>query len=309
MTDSFIGLILIAVLWGWGAASLWVTSGAQILDASDKSRYGAASGLFYMMTHIGFALGVFVYGRILGHYGPTQLEHAHNVRLFVTAGAMIVGTLIIFGLPKSQIDRKANLRKFFAFMKLPKFVIAEFLQFSSAIGFGILLGLFSDYIKDEYGSAYLSITAIFYPLARAFLSFGGGALSDRLGRGKTLFISFIIGSIGLFVAGVSQSLFTAGLAAFSLGFQGGLIPPISMAIIGDDIKPQSRHLALGAIFVWRDLGVVLALLLGPSLTLVLKSFQFTFIIFSAIFLICAFISIILIKYEISSKNIIEEPNE
>jgi len=302
LTDSFIGLFSMAVIWGWGAASLWITSGAQVLDASHESRYGAASGLFYTMIHLGFAIGIFAYGRILKHYRFMQLAHAHNLRLIVTLIAMIIGNLIIFRLPKRQIKREADLRQIFVFMKMPQFAIAGFLQFSSALGFGILLGLFSDYIKDEYGSAYLSITAFFYPLARAFLSFGGGALSDRLGRGMTLFISFVIGSIGLLIAGLWQGLVTAALAAFSLGFQGGLVPSISMALIGDDIKSQRRHLALGAVFFWRDLGVALALLLGPSLKLMLKSFQSTFGIFSIIFLACAVASVILIRYE-KSKNL------
>jgi len=297
LTDSFIGLIFMAVIWGWGAASLWITSSAQVLDASYKSRYGATSGLFYMMTHLGFATGIFTYGRILDYYKSVPLTYAHNVRLIITLIAMVIGNLILFKLPKQQIEREVNLRQIFVFMKMPKFTIAGFLQFASALGFGILLGLFSDYIKDEYGSAYLSITAVFYPLARASLSFGGGALSDKLGRGKTLFVSFIIGSIGLFIAGIWTSLITASLAAFSLGFQGGLVPPISMALIGDDIKPQRRHLALGAVFFWNNLGVVIALLLGPSLKLMLKSFQSTFGIFSVIFLICAIASVILIKYE------------
>lgn len=298
ITDSFIGLLLIAIIWGWGAASFWITSSVQILDASDKSRYGASSGLFYMMTHIGFAIGVFIYGRILEYYGTIQLEHAHNVRLIVTLIAMIIGSLIIFKLPKLKVKREANLRQIFSFMKMPQFTIASFLQFSSALGFGILLGLFSDYIKDEYGSAYLSITAVFYPLARAILSFGGGALSDRLGRGMALFISFLIGSMGLLIAGLWTSLFTAAVAAFSLGFQGGLVPPVSMALIGDDTVPQRRHLAFGAVFFWRDLGVALALLLGPSLTLLLKSFESTFFIFSLIFFVCAIASVVLIRYEL-----------
>lgn len=297
LTDSFIGLLLMATIWGWGAASFWITSSVQILDASHKSRYGAASGLFYMMTHIGFAIGVFTYGRVLEHYKAMQLAYAHNVRLIVTLIAMIIGSLIIFRLPKKQIKREANLRQIFVFMKMPQFTIAGFLQFASAIGFGVLLGLFSDYIKDEYGSAYLSITAIFYPLARALLSFGGGTLSDRLGRGMTLFISFIIGSAGLLIAGLWTSLVTAAIAAFSLGFQGGLVPPISMALIGDDTKSQNRHLAFGAVFFWRDLGVSLALLLGPWLKLMLKSFQSTFMIFSLIFSACAIASVILIRYE------------
>jgi len=280
-----------------------------------------------MFTHLGFAAGILAYGGILEYYSSTKLAHAHDVRLIVTAMAMVIGTSIMFILPKHKIKREANLRQIFAFMKIPKFAIASFLQFASALGFGILLGLFSDYIKEEYGSAYLSITSHLRmqcsscamllvcnaprvqcsedamllvcnaPRVRAFLSFGGGALSDRLGRGKTLFISFVIGAVGLLIAGFWQSLTAAALAAFSLGFQGGLVPPISMAIIGEETKSQRRHLALGAVFFWRDLGVVLALLLGPSLKLMLKSFQSTFGIFSIIFLLCAIVSVILMRTE------------
>jgi len=70
-----------------------------------------------------------------------------------------------------------------------------------------------------------------------------------------------------------------------------------MALIGDSVRPERRHLAFGAIFVWRDLGVVIALLGGQFLRLRLGGVGPAFLLFGAIFLMCALLSTKLAKQE------------
>ena len=71
VTWATVGVFLVAALWGWGAASMWLTSGARVLDASRRSRYGLASGIFYAAPNTGFALGILLFDYLLRTRGKT----------------------------------------------------------------------------------------------------------------------------------------------------------------------------------------------------------------------------------------------
>jgi len=136
-----------------------------------------------------------------------------------------------------------------------------------------------------------------FPSTRAVLSLSGGILSDRFGRSHIFFAAFLLSALGLLLAAAWTHPITIALSISALGVQGGIVPPVSMALIGDSVQPERRHLAFGAIFVWRDLGVVIALLGGQFLRLRLGGFGPTFLIFGTVFLMCAFLSTRLARQE------------
>jgi MFS family permease len=289
LTKQYPLIILVALVWGWGAAALWITSSTQVLDASKSSRYGMASGIFYGATHLGFAFGVFVFGIIGEKWG---LDRSVLTAFF----AILIGNIVILSVPKKKVVREFNVKIAFSMMLDPKIKIVSFYLFASSLSFGLMLGAFTGVAKD-HGLAYLASAAVFAPLARAILSFAGGIVSDKLGRGKTLFISFAISFIGLLLAGLWSNMLTLAFSALSLGIQGGLVPVATMAMIGDSVSSERRHLGFSATFVWRDLGVVVSLFLGQYLSSIMGGFKGTFLVFSVIFMICAILSLPLIKRE------------
>ncbi|MGB9596139.1 MAG: MFS transporter [Candidatus Poribacteria bacterium] len=289
LTKQYPLIILSAFIWGWGAAALWITSSSQVLDASRSSQYGMASGIFYCATHLGFAFGVFILGNIGERLGG---DYAVLTAVF----AIAIGNMLILFVPRRNTPRESNIGIAFTMMLAKKIKIVSFLLFASSLSFGLMLGTFSG-VAQKYGFAYLAGTAVFAPIARAVLSLVGGIISDKLGRGKTLFISFAISAIGLLSAGIWSNVVTLAFSALSLGLQGGLVPVSAMAIIGDSVNTERRHLAFSATFVWRDLGVVLSLFLGQYISSKLGGFNGTFIIFAGVFFICALISLSLIKHE------------
>lgn len=289
LTKQYPIIILVAIVWGWGAAALWITSSTQVLDAAKASKYGMASGIFYCATHLGFAFGVFMLGNIGERWG---LDYSVLTAFF----AILVGNVAILLVPKKKVKREFDIRIAFSMMLDPKIKIVGFYLFASSLSFGLMLGAFTGVAK-EHGLAYLAGAAVFAPIARAILSLVGGLVSDRLGRGKTLFISFAVSFIGLLLAGLWSNMVTLAFSALSLGLQGGLVPVATMAIIGDSIPSERRHLGFSATFVWRDLGVVVSLFLGQYLSSLMGGFRGTFLIFSAIFMICAMLSLPLIKRE------------
>ncbi len=110
-------------------------------------------------------------------------------------------------------------------------------------------------------------------------------------------LKLVLSSLGLFLAGIWSNSFTIGISAFGLGLLGGLVPVAAMAIIGDSATKERRHLAFGALFFWRDMGVVFSLCLGQFLLARLGDFRLCFLIFACIFILCAFLSMILVRRE------------
>ena len=289
-TKRFPAIIAMAALWGWGAASMWIVSSSQILNVSHRTRYGTASGIFYFCTHVGFAVGVLVLSLIQTRWGSDALYRT-------ALGLALIGNALLLFVPRRPICRDARpVREILKMMRTNKVRIVAALQFAAALGFGLLLGVFADFISDEYGNPYLLLTVLF-PSARAVLSLSGGILSDRLGRGALFFVAFLLSALGLFVVAVWTHPITIALSILALGFQGGIVPTVSMALIGDSVQPERRHLAFGAIFVWRDLGVVIALLGGQFLRLCLGGVGPAFLLFGTIFLMCALLSTRLAKQQ------------
>ena len=289
LTKQYPLIILSALVWGWGAAALWITSSTQVLDAVKTSKYGMASGIFYCATHLGFAVGVFMLGNIGERFGG-------DWSVLTAVFAIVIGNVVILFIPRKRVEREFDIRIAFTMMLASKIRIVSFFLFATSLSFGLMLGAFTG-IAKEHGLAYLASVAVSAPIARAILSLLGGAVSDKLGRGKTLFLSFAISFLGLFLASMWSNMFTLGFSALSLGLQGGLVPVTAMAIIGDSVPSERRHLAFSATFVWRDLGVVVSLFLGQYLSSLMGSFRGTFLVFACVFLICAFLALTLIKRE------------
>ncbi|MBD3184019.1 MFS transporter [Candidatus Poribacteria bacterium] len=291
LTKQYPLVILAALVWGWGGASLWIVSSTQVLDAVSQSRYGRASGIFYGATHAGFAIGVLLLGRMGQQYGKDAI-------LLTALTAMVIGNVAMLSVPRRRVNRETGIRTLFSVMRSTKAKIVSFFLFASALGFGFLLGAFTGVARaKEESFIYLANAAFLFPLARFIVSLVGGSISDKLGRAKTLILPFFVCSAGLFLAGLWSNIFTIGISAFGLGLLGGLVPVAAMAIIGDSANIERRHLAFGALFFWRDLGVVFSLSLGQYLLVRLGEFHQCFIIFAFIFLVCALLSIVLIKRE------------
>lgn len=291
LTKQYPLLIVAAAVWGWGGASLWIASSTQVLDAARESRYGGASGIFYAATHLGFAVGVMMLGRMQERFG-------NDAMLLSALAAMVVGNAIMLFVPRKRVARESGIRAIFSIMRTGKARIVSFFLFASSLGFGFLLGAFTGVAQArEQSFVYLANAAVLFPLARFVVSLSGGAISDKLGRAKTLVLPFIVSSLGLFLAGVWSNIITIGISAFGLGILGGLVPVAAMATVGDSATKERRHLAFGALFFWRDLGVVFSLSLGQFLLARLGDFRQCFLIFGCIFLFCAFLSIILVRQE------------
>ncbi|MFQ6098600.1 MAG: MFS transporter, partial [Armatimonadota bacterium] len=266
----------------WGAAAFWSGSSTRALDVSDRrARYGLSAGTLYAATHVGFLAGTLLLGPIGNAWGPPA---AFYVALHATA----VGVVVLAFLPRRDFPREApTLRGIVKMAFSPKGGIVAFLLLTSSLGFGLLLGAFSERVEDTFGLAWGGVIAAAYPAARLFMAFVGATLSDALGRHRVFFGAFALASLCLAASTVSEHAVSLALAALALGALNGAVPPTAMALIGDSADRSRRRLAYGALFVWRDLGVAAAIVFSKMLQVMRGEYDAPFAAFAAIFGVCA----------------------
>lgn len=285
-------LYFLAVAWGWGAASMWISSSCHILEVSRYDRYGTSSGFFYMMTLMGRTAGIFVLQAIatltvkLGG-GPGYIA--------LGAGAITaVGLGVMTGVSKDLAPKESfSVASFVEVAFDSRMILVGIIQLLGALSFGILLGVFRAYSHKALGTQY---PAVAYFLAQALISFGGGSLSDVLGRDRILRCGFLLSAGGMFIAGMwtGRAMISLSLCGLALGIQAALVPTASTAFVGDIVSGPRRHFGLGAIFMWRDFGVVVALLVGKALS-ELVSHRAAFFAFAGLFVLCSFVTMLLTR--------------
>ena len=256
-------VLVAACVWGWGAASFWITSQSQVLDAT--RRYGASSGLLYAFTVGGQALGVGLLALIAARWQPTGGWTLTEVLLGTCVVLGVPGLVLICLVPRRKVERTPfSLRAFWAIASQKPIVLVGIIQLLSALSYGVLLGILSEIAKATAGGQWPTVP--FY-VARLVLVFPAGALADRIGKERVLKFSFLLAAAGLLVAVMWRSSpgLSLGICAAAMATQSVLAASNSMALMGDIAKSENRHMALGAVFFWRDLGVVIPLFIAGAL--------------------------------------------
>jgi MFS family permease len=282
LPHSYPALFGAAMLWGWGAAAFWSASSTRILDVTDRRRrYGLSAGTLYAGTHGGFLVGTLLLGALGKAWGaPTVFYAALN--------ATAIGVFVLAWLPRRDIRREAPAWRTLTDMALsPKGASVAFLLLTSSLAFGLLLGAFSEHVEERFGLAWGGMIAGAFSLARLVLGFAGTTLSDTLGRHRVFFAAFALASAGLAASVAWEHVAALVLASFALGALGGIVPATATALIGDSADRARRPLAYGALFVWRDMGVGVAIVLGSILRVVHGGSEGTFLVFAIIFAACA----------------------
>jgi len=317
-STSWPAVLLAALVWGWGASSLWITSQSQLLDTT--KRYGAASGLFYSLLTGGQALGVGLLALVAAYWDAplpailqglagSRAEQTLRTLLPSSLNATLLGICIVLGLPGLLLialvpQRKVERQRFSfsGFWKIASqrtITLVGIILLCSSLSYGILLGVFSEIARNSLQSQW---PAIGFYAARVVLCFPAGALADKIGKERVLKLSFLIAGLGVLVAALWRSSpgLSLTICAIAMATENTLTQSNSMALMGDVAKSRDRHLALGAIFLWRDLGIVIPLFLAGALKSLLPNPQDTEAVgrvfhaslfgFAAVFFLCAFLT-------------------
>jgi len=288
--------ITAAAVWGWGGAAMWMGTTMQVLALADRAqRHGSGMGVLYGATHAGWMLGVVVLGIVF----RSAQQAGVPWMLYVAATVFtLIGHAIMLLLPRPSepLPEMPTWNALMAIMSRAKARIAAFLLFAASLAFGFVLGSFTDYVENAHGAQWLWIATFFYPFARFVLSFTSGLLSERFSHGSILAAGFFGGAAGMAVPLLWRHPAGLAVTALTLGLLNGAVPVVSTALIGTSADQRRRPLTYGAMFTWRDLGVVIATIAGSILGLKAGSVAVTFGAFGAVFVGCGVISLILNRY-------------
>jgi MFS family permease len=279
------GLHLAAVVWGWGAASAWITSSTQILDLTETHQYGKASGTFYSAVFVGQGLGVLILHRLgeADGWSGRPITWALQYALWIT----VLGAVISLWVSEPKIEVEIPpLRELLLLPFAPKARILGLYSVASSIGFGILLGSLSSHINATYGAQAVAPIVMSFYIGRLVFSYVAGRLTDRFGAVAVLVGTFLLSAVGFLAPVLAEGPVTLATSALAMGLMQGNVPVASMRIVGDSAQKGRRHLAFGAIYVWRDLGVVAGLLGGEAF----RDFRLSLIVFAVLFVACGALS-------------------
>jgi len=241
--------------------------------------------VIYTAAQLGQAIGVILLERIIRTGGE-------NGMLFWVFLITAAGNAMLFMLPaKTVVREQPKLAKVFGVLKSGRNKAVAFMQFASSFGFGVMMSSFADMVRSYYGILLVGTATIWFYVVRLFSSSFLGWLSDRWGRERILFLGFLLSAVGFTVVVFNHSLPAMYLAAGLLGFQFGTVPVAVMAMIGDETKPEERHLVFGGMFLWRDLGVAVAIISGMYINAFTRNYSVSFAIFAALFFVCAFLAL------------------
>jgi len=278
-TVNYALLAVAALIWGWGAAGLWQTGPVWIYDCTSPTRRGLWAGVLYGTVFLALMTGAKTMGRA-AEAGRAALL----VAVLVPAGAAVLISLFLPARPARA--RALSVAAVKSFILDGRVLLLGGLLFVSATAYGLLLGAFRDSIDISFGSGAVGTMLAIYFAARLLVSVTGGFFSDFVARKAVITAAFLAGGVSLLWAAWADGARPMAVAAGCLGLVSGVVPVSVTACTGDWFEPAGRSLALGAAFVWRDLGMVASLLGGQYLAQISGGFAAPLLAFASLFIIC-----------------------
>lgn len=219
-----------------GIVILDVAADGWAIELSYKDEHGKITGSMFGGQYIGRAFGAIFLGFLAFTYGYNYV--------FLMAGIFI---LVVTFFPLIFEESKIDLKKI---VKIRKTLINEFkkkniqiislLAFLSIIGSGIITVLIPWYLEDIFNFNISEIGLIIagFLILSAIGSLSGGALADKFGRKKIIYIFTSCTIISIITLGLSPSwiLFII-IYAFVVYFQSGYYSVV-VAILMDVTNPQ-----------------------------------------------------------------------
>lgn len=280
---NFWVVLIAAVVWGWGAAAIWVCGPTRILESQSALKRGRASGVFYSAVFLGQAVGVLLLGQLAD-------------RRSIFGVALLIGLLgnvaVLFLRPKQAQLPKPHMWDALSIMRTLRGAALCGLLFTSSMGFGIVLSPLTSTVTETKGFGMISALSIGFYIGRLAVSWLAGWLTDRLGRVPVLSCGFFLGAAGLAIAATSTTSVALAAAAFSLGLQAGILHIPIMAMVGDWIEPERRHIAFGALYAWGNFGRAFAIVFGQTMRTTLGGDRVAFGVFAAMMALCGLVSIV-----------------
>jgi len=260
-------LWIASIILGIGASLLWTGQNSYLVRASDEKEYGANSGLFSTILTLGSTAGLLLLSFLIARFSFKISFFWYS--LFPLAALFFLGRLedIKTKEVKNQLTLIKKSIKSSSALRLTVFF------FSFSFIFGLVIGIIPIDIKNTLSLNYVGpLTSVFWIMPILF-SYISGKGSDITGRKRMIFVSYVLGALGLLTLYFAQSqsvlLLTLGVVLLSITY--AIFRPIGFAFIGD-VANEDNLVSLTAFFgMAQNVGVLAALLIS-SLILPVASY-------------------------------------
>lgn len=246
-----------ALVWGMGAAMLWTSASAYLLNMAPGGRYGYATGVQALFLQTGIIIGIIVLARLI----PDTTAYGRGLAFCVAACG--IGAILAFGLVASGArPARVTVWDGWRILRDRRYLPLAFYLLATGTGYGIILNTFNRFGQAEFGPAAFRSTIILFYVAGVLGPLVAGILSDLGRRGWFITAGFGAGIAACLVVLVSKQAVALAVASFLLGLMFQIVPGMVTARIGDLTPQPFRPAAVAVIFLWRDIGIAAAILAG-----------------------------------------------
>lgn len=287
---------LVHGLMGICAAGVTVSSLALITDLTQEKNRGAGMGTFDFTNTLGYALGLFLGGRL-----ETIFHDKLSYAFFVTATGIFATFILALALikePNRIRDDEISLNPLKSLDRFSRSILP--LWFGITVLIGMVFFLPRAFSLAGIESSSTSLVLLTGVLILGAGSVGFGVLSDKIGRKKVIAIG-IVGLSGLLTELViitRENLdllrFIPAIAPFAIATS-ALVPSI-LAIVGDSAKINMRGTAMGLYSVMLSGGIGIGTIIA-GIAHSLGGIPGLIYIGLAIFLLSCIVSFILTKIQ------------
>lgn len=264
LTRDVYAIGLIHAMMGVAAAGVTVSSLTMITDLAGGRSLGTGMGTFDFANIGGYAVGLFLGGRLDAAYG-SKLGDAFFITSLAVAAAFVVGLLVVREPEHPRGEGRASLNPLRALDPRSRAILPIWLSVTMLVG----VVFFLPRALAEIGLAGSTTANLLFVgvLALGVGSIGFGALSDVIGRAKVI----IIGSVGLMgLLGTVGYSFHEGMRGITRNFPvigvfailtAALIPSI-LATAGDRAGAGARGQTMGLYSVMLSAGTAVGTLIA-----------------------------------------------
>lgn len=164
-------------------------------------------------------------------------------------------------------------------------------------GLFILLPVVSVYGRDlaNANDFLIGLLAGIYALSQMLLQIPFGALSDKIGRKKTLFIGLFIFILGSLICANTDDIYVMIVGRLIQG--AGAIGAVGVAMISDFVPEESRSKAMAVMGVFIGLSFAASLVISPVLSAYFNNLACLFYLSALVTLLCMALLLFLPKEE------------
>lgn len=241
---------------GIGAAFYSTASLSMVVDMSNQSNRGKATGVYMTGFHLGTVIGPGIGGWLAYRYG---LESPFLLFAFLALLASFAAAVFTRESESSlKLKEVANEKISLAQALTPELFSVYFINFTFRFGFNGLMWTILPLLIAEHGfdSRVTGIVFMLLGGLSMLLFYPTGALADRFGRRKVLIPGCILGIAAFTIFLWTNTLTSIVVASILLGLSGGFISTIPAALIGDFAPAKLRGAAMGIFRSAGDFGLV-----------------------------------------------------